>query len=53
MDAVDLTGIVQEVPACPVCGMGITVNEVCVFAQAEGYVFLVHEECSDFEFWNA
>lgn len=52
-DIVDITGMVDEVPVCAICGMPILISEEFVVAQAESAIFLIHYECSDVEFYHA
>ena len=51
-DIVDITGMVDEVPVCAICGMPILISEEFVVAQAESAIFLIHYECSDVEFYH-
>jgi len=53
MKPIDVTGMVEEFPVCPLCGYVIEISDDCSFATAEGAVFLIHYECGDVEFFNA
>lgn len=53
MKPIDVTGMVEEIPVCPMCGFPIEIADDCTLAQAEGMVFLIHYECGDVEFFYA
>jgi hypothetical protein len=53
MKPIDLTGIVEDFPVCPVCGFPMQIDEQVSLATAEGLIFLVHYACADIEFFNA
>lgn len=52
-NVIDITGLIEEAPVCPICGLPILINENFIIAQAESILFLIHYECSDVEFYHA
>lgn len=50
---IDVTGMVEEMPVCPMCGCFIEINDDFTIAHAEGAIFLIHYECGNVEFFDA
>lgn len=53
MQIINLDGIIEDIPVCPVCGTPIEDSQDCLIAYSEGFLFLVHYECGDIEYYDA
>lgn len=53
MQAINLDGIIEAIPVCPICGAPIYDSQDCMIASSDGFLFLVHYECGDVEYYDA
>jgi len=53
MQAINLDGIIEAIPVCPICGQPIYDSQDCMIASSDGFLFLVHYECGDIEYYDA